>query len=135
MAPRRRRAILRFIWKRKVFILLLMILGGIWWSGQVVLKAINAHTQRLAELQKRLDEVDFSKDPALWTQLQRQLDFSRLEPMLWGLGALMLCGFAAVLIISLIQISAREHPQTPSEDWLPKMRAKREAHIQRNQER
>lgn len=133
MASRkRRRSTLRFLWKRKVFILLVLLLAGIGWSSHVAIKAVDTYTKSVAELEQKLNEVDFSKDPAGWTKLQRQLDTQKLEPMLYGLLILMLCAFGAVLISSIIFARGSSREQVSSDVWMPKMRQKREDFLRRN---
>ncbi len=135
MPKKRRRSFLRFLWRRKVFIVLLLALAGIGWGSHTAIQAYDAHTERLAKMQEELNKVDFSKDPGRWIALQRELDFARTEPMLYGLMIAPLCAIGTVLIVSIIQASSSSRDHQPSEKWLPEMRAKREAHIQRNQER
>lgn len=135
MARRRRRrsiAILRFLWKRRFFIIMLLLLGGIGWGSVVCIRAYEAYTKGIAALEQQLNEVDFSKDPARWTGLQRQLDFQKVEPMFYGLLILILCALGAVLITSIINARGVQR-ETSSDSWLPEMRRKREEHRQRDQ--
>lgn len=113
---------------------MLLLLSGIGWASIISIRAYEAYTQSIAELEQQLNEVDFSKDPARWTRLQRQLDFQKLEPMLYGLMILILCALASVLISSCINARGVQR-ETSSSDWLPEMRRKREEHLKREQQR
>ena len=137
MAKRKRRrilSILRFFWRRRVFIIMLSLLGGIGWASLICIRAYEAYAKGILALEQQLNAVDFSKDPAQWMRLQRQLDFQKLEPMLYGLMILILCALAAVLISSFINARGVQ-TETSSDQWLPEMRRKRAEHLQRDQER
>jgi hypothetical protein len=137
--PQRRNvlgAFFRLLWKRGFFITVLLILAGLGVAFRYAINYTENHAQRLAELQESLNKVDFSKDPALWMQVQRKLEIVRIEPALRGLMVLMLIAFGAVLIITAIRCALDRPTFSQSSDqWLPKMREKREAFIRSQENR
>ena len=134
MARRRKRrgGFIRFLWKRRVLFIFLVILGAIGWASSAAIDWYRGYTQRIIEMQEALEKADMNNDPGRFIALQRSLEFQRLEPAFWALAILMLASLTTVLIIAIYKSqSDSRHQHVSSDRWLPEMRAKRERARQR----
>lgn len=104
---RRRGSVWRSVVKHRSFVLVLMLLTLLWFAYSQAIHWLKTYTARVAELQEKLNKINFSSHPEAYFAAQRSLDTQRLEPFFLALLLVIPLSFITVLIACIIKYTGR----------------------------